>query len=97
MKVLNLSILKNQKDRVYNLIRDDDENDLASNIFDGVIISLIIINVILVVAQTFDIPPVVQTVFYYIELVSVIIFTIEYLLRVWTSDLMRPDMHPFKA
>lgn len=28
--------------RIYNLIRDDDENDTASNIFDGTIVSLIV-------------------------------------------------------
>lgn len=85
------------KTRIYNLIRDDDENDLSSNIFDGIIITLIIVNVILVIAQTFSLPAAVETVFYYIELVSVIIFTIEYVLRVWTSDLMRPEIRPLKA
>lgn len=89
--------MKSLKSRVYNLIRDDDENDLLSNIFDGVIITLIIINVILVIAQTFSLPATVETVFYYIELVSVIIFSIEYFLRVWTSDMIRPEMRPFKA
>lgn len=85
------------KERIYNLIRDDDENDLASNIFDGIIITLIIINVALVVAQTFSIPETVQKVFDWIELISVIIFSIEYLLRVYTADLMHPELSHFKA
>ena len=83
--------------RIYNLIRDDDENDLASNIFDGVIISLIIINVIAIIADTFDFPDVVTMVFHYIEVVSVIIFSAEYILRVWTSDLIHPEMPSWKA
>ena len=89
--------MKKLKSLIYNLIRDDDENNLASNIFDGVIITLIIINVITIIADTFNLPPVVSEVFHCVEVVSVIIFSIEYVLRVWTSDLIRPDINPWKA
>lgn len=89
--------MKKLKSLIYNLIRDDDENNLASNIFDGIIISLIIINVITIIADTFNLPAAVANVFHYIEVVSVIIFSIEYILRVWTSDFIRPDAKPWKA
>lgn len=89
--------MKKLKSLIYNLIRDDDENNLASNIFDGVIITLIIINVITIIADTFNPPPVVSEVFHCVEVVSVIIFSVEYVLRVWTSDLIRPDINPWKA
>lgn len=82
---------------VYNLIRDDDSNNLPSNIFDSVIIFLIVINVITVIADTFSLPVSIQHIIYYIELVSVIIFSIEYFLRVWTSDLMSTDLSPLVA
>lgn len=85
------------KERIYNLIRDDDENDLASNIFDGVIITLIVVNVAIVIAQTFSISETAQKIFNWIELVSVIIFSIEYLLRVYTADLICPELSPLKA
>lgn len=86
------------KERVYNLIRDDDENDLASNIFDGVIISLIVINVIMVIVDTFDgLPTWYQSLSDVIEIVSVIIFSIEYLLRVWTSPFKYPEYSPMLA
>lgn len=85
------------KNKIYNIIRDDDENNTASNIFDSVIISLIIINVIMVIADTFKLPSFVQNIFYYIELVSVVIFSIEYILRIYTSDLMFPNMSSTKA
>jgi voltage-gated potassium channel len=85
------------KERVYNLIRDDDENDLLSTIIDYSIIGLILINVILVILDTFQMPE-----FYYplaqsIEFVSVIIFTIEYVLRIWTSTLMFPSLKKSQA
>ena len=85
------------KQKVYNIIRSDDENDLISNVFDGFIIALIIINVILVILDTFKMPETVIRVFYYIEFISVIIFTIEYLLRLWTSDFVFPNKKPIMA
>ena len=85
------------KHRVFNLIRDDDENDVYSNIFDGTIIALIVINVLLVVLDTFNIPSPYDTISGVIETVSVIIFTVEYLARVWVADLRFPGMTPFRA
>jgi len=90
--------MSNLKWKVYNLIRDDDENDLASNIFDGVIISLIIINVIMVIVDTFNgLPNWYQSLSDVIEIVSVIIFTAEYLLRVWTAPYIYTDKCPVLA
>lgn len=85
------------KRRIYNIIREDDENDFISNVFDGTIITLIIINIIMVIAETFSLPPVVQTIFNIAEVISVIVFTIEYLLRLWTSDYKYNGISPAKA
>lgn len=85
------------KNRIYNTIRDDDINDLASSIFDGVIITLIVINVISVIAETFPLSQGLRSALDIIEMISVIIFTIEYILRIWTSDLIRPEMPAYKA
>lgn len=85
------------KERIYNIIRDDDENDLISNIFDGIIITLIIINVITVIADTFNLPDLIQKILNIIEIISVVIFTVEYLLRVYTAELLYNDLKPFKA
>lgn len=87
----------NFKSKIYNLIRDDDENNLASNIFDFFIILLIIINILLVIADTFDLPNRIHMIFNGIEVFSIIVFTIEYLLRFWTSDFIYPQKTPFRA
>lgn len=89
--------MKKLKVRIYKLIRDDDINDLASNIFDGIIISLIILNVVLVILDTFKLPYWFSDVSYYIEFISIIIFTIEYILRIWVSDISRPNDNPIIA
>lgn len=84
--------------KIYNLIRDDDENDTAGNIFDGTIISLIVINVVMVIIDTFDgLPPWYESFAYITEVVSVIIFSIEYLMRVWTSVYIYQDKSPALA
>lgn len=83
--------------RVYNLIRDDDENDLASNIFDGIIIALIVINTIQVVLDTFTLPPAAVRISRVVEYVSVFVFTVEYLLRLWTAPFIFPELPAWKA
>ncbi|MEG0366252.1 MAG: ion transporter [Coprobacillus sp.] len=76
------------KNRVFNTIRDDDENDFISTVFDTVIITLIILSIISVILSTFDnIPGYISTIMHMFEYISISIFTIEYLLRLWTSDL----------
>jgi len=85
------------KTRIYNLIRDDDENDLFSSIFDGTIISLIIVNIILIIVDTFDLPGWYTMLSGIIETISVIIFTLEYLLRFFTADLKYSDRSPIRA
>lgn len=90
-------ILESLKTRVYDLIRDDDKNDLASNVFDTVIIALIIVNVVLVILDTFSLPAWMQRLSRGIETFSVVIFTLEYILRLWTATRLFPDKKPFKA
>lgn len=84
------------KNRIYNVIRDDRKSIIGS-IFDGIIILLIIINVIVVVAETFSLPSWVRNVFHYIEIISIIVFTAEYILRIYTSDLLFNNISPIKA
>lgn len=83
--------------KIYNLIRDDDENDLASNIFDGFIIFLIIVSTVQVVLDTFSLPPVAVAVSRYVEYFSVLVFSAEYLLRFWTAPLVFPSLPAWKA
>jgi voltage-gated potassium channel len=89
--------MKSIKKRLFEIIQTANEHDVASKIFDVSIICLIILNVVLVIADTFNLPSAVSSAFNVIEVISVIIFTIEYLCRFWTSDLLYPEMKPIKA
>lgn len=87
--------MKKIKHKIFHVING--EQGKASNIFDGIIISLIIINIIMVIADTFTLPKNIQRAFSVVEDVSVIIFTVEYILRVWTSDLLHSELTSIRA
>ena len=87
---------KKIKSAVFQLIEPSKGNP-ASKAFDIFIITLIILNLITIIAETFDLPDDVRNVITTFEIVSVIIFTIEYLLRVWTADMLYPQLKPGRA
>lgn len=78
------------KSRAYNLVNNN-------KVFEVIIIILIIINTGSVIAETFNLPQNVRDILSTVETVSVIIFTAEYLLRVWTADMLREELSPAKA
>ena len=80
-----------QKRRIFEIIQAGNQGDAVSRAFEISLIILILMNVCLVIADPFSLPPSVQTVSRVVEFASVIIFTIEYMLRIWTADLMYPD------
>lgn len=85
------------KNKIFNLIRDDDVNDLYSNIFDFTIIFLIVINLVIVILDTFSLPAWYKTTSEVIEYVSITIFTLEYLARLWVADLTYKNLTPNQA
>lgn len=65
--------------------------------FEILIIALIIINTSAVIAETFTLSAKAQSVLSAVEVLSVIIFTVEYILRVWTSDILYGSLPSAKA
>jgi voltage-gated potassium channel len=70
---------------------------IASRIFDNVILTLIVFSVLSVFICTFSIPDWLFRILIRIEFISVIIFTIEYALRIWTANLLYPNLNPVRA
>ncbi|MGN0489433.1 MAG: ion transporter [Ruminococcus sp.] len=85
------------KNRVFKIIEADEGSDIASKIFDIFIITLIIINVASVIIDTFSVPQHITTILDYIEIVSVIIFSVEYILRLWTANLLYLELGCIKS
>jgi len=70
--------------RIWEIVEAGKEGDKASKIFDFCILSLIFLNVIAVVVETVDGVQASYGMFlYYFEVFSVIVFTAEYLIRIW--------------
>jgi voltage-gated potassium channel len=77
---------KTLRRRVYEIIETGHGEDLASKIFDGFIVGLILLNVAAFVAET--VPSLRATwgkLFYWFEVFSVAVFTVEYAWRIWTA------------
>lgn len=88
---------KKIKQRTFEVVQLSKDEDIASRIFDIFLISLIILNIIMVIVETFSIPEIVQTIIKHLETVSVVIFSIEYAVRLWTSDMLYPEKKPIIA
>ena len=70
--------------RVYNILDPDHHDDLLSAAANYVIYSLIFVNVVMIVVES--LPAACErcsTVFWYIEVLTVAVFTVEYMLRLW--------------
>ncbi len=85
------------KKRIFDIIQIGNKDDLPSRSFDYFIVSAIIINILIAFLDTFDELSVFYSLFGIIEAVTIIIFIIEYLLRIWTSDCLYPDCGRGKA
>lgn len=82
----------NLKKRIFEIIEVAEDNDIPSKIFDIFIICLISLNVLALVISSFsNLPSTLIAILKIFEIVSVIIFTIEYLLRLWTSKFLYPN------
>ena len=88
---------KRIKQRTYEILEVAGPNDTASRVVDIALMSLILINVSLIIAETFDLPLIAVKISNIIEIVSVVIFSVEYILRIWSADLAYPKLPPFLA
>lgn len=82
---------------VFNVIRDDDVNHLSGTVFDSIIIVFIFVTVAFVVLDTFQMPAWFAPVYKVVETISITVFTLEYILRIWTIPLAYPMLSPARA
>ncbi len=85
------------KKRIFDIIQIGNKKDVVSRAFDILIAVVIILNIVVMFLETFDELQQYYEVFYYIEVVTVSIFVVEYILRIWTADLLYPDKTRIKA
>ena len=80
----------NLKRRIFDIIQPDSAGLLASKVFDLVITTLILLSVVIVFAVTFELPQGVTDALILVENVASVVFTVEYLLRIWTANYLYP-------
>jgi len=86
------------KERIYRLIEKGSHGNKANLVFDYFIMSLILLNIIAVILETFpDIKSRYAGFLYYFEVFSVVIFSIEYLMRLYIADLTFPSNSRLKS
>ena len=85
------------KKRVFDIIQIGQREDFASRAFDWFISIVIICNIVVLFAETFEEMDFCRVELHLIEVVTVLIFLIEYLLRIWTAEYLYPDKGRAKA
>ena len=85
------------KKRIFDIIQIGNKTDIASRVFDYIISFLIIVSIAVTFMQTFSELDSLHPVLAAIELVTIIIFLIEYILRIWTAEYLYEDLKPSKA
>jgi voltage-gated potassium channel len=90
------------RERIYKIIEKAEDGDKASAVFDWFLIILLCFNIIAVISSSFSgIQDKYGKLFTYFEYFSVTVFTIEYLLRVWTAPYKfplppkKPSFYPY--
>jgi len=81
------------KKRIFKIIQIGYMGDFASIAFDVLITASILSNLFLIFFETFEASKAYIHILDKVELVTVIIFTLEYALRLWTADLLYPNEH----
>lgn len=85
------------KRRIFDIIQIGNRDDLPSRLFDYFIVAVILLNITIVFLGTFDELSGLSGIFRIIEGVTVLVFCVEYILRIWTADMLYPKKSPIGA
>ena len=94
---MNNMINEKKKKRIFDIIQIGKKDDFISRAFDFFIVTAIVVNIAVLFLETFDAAAEYLSVLRMIELITIIIFGIEYLLRIWTAEYLYPDKSKGKA
>lgn len=89
--------MKRRKKRIFDIIQIGKQEDLASRAFDIFIVAAILANIAVLLLETFSELERYIAVFKVVETVTIVIFCIEYILRIWTAEYLYPDRSRAKA
>lgn len=85
------------KKRIFDIIQIGTQVDTISKLFDYFIVCMIVLSITVTFMQTFDQLDHMRKLLNRIEFFTIIVFIIEYVLRIYTSDLLYPKEKKWKA
>ncbi len=85
------------KKRIFDIIQIGQRGDIPSRIFDIALVIAIVLNISVLIIDSFTLTPGMHDVLNAVEIVTVAFFTIEYILRIWTASLLYPANGKFTA
>ena len=86
-----MSVSETKRKRIFEIIQIGNKEDLPSRAFDIGIVIAIVLNIAVLFLDTFDGLSAYDGVFRAVEIVTILIFCVEYALRIWTADLLYPE------
>ncbi len=78
------------KKRIFDIIQIGNRGDIPSRAFDIFIVTVIIVNIITLFLDSFDEMAEYHGLFHICEGLTVLVFAVEYGLRIWTSEFLYP-------
>lgn len=89
--------MEKAKKRIFDIIQIGNKSDIPSTVFDIVISFLIVVSIAVTFMQTFEELDGWKHTLAIIEFITIIVFLIEYILRIWTANYLYEDLKPANA
>lgn len=80
------------REKIFNIIQIGDKSNKISRAFDIFITIIIVGNIIVTFLETFDQLSSFSGLFKIVEIVTVFVFCVEYILRIWTANYLYPEV-----
>lgn len=82
--------MKTLKKRIFEIVSIGNRSDIPSTLFDFFIVAVIAVNLFVTLFLTYEQSAPYEEILSAVELVTILIFIVEYVLRVWTSEYLFP-------
>ena len=83
--------------RIFEIIQIGSRSDLPSFLFDALLITIVILNILSLILESFEQLAFMKGVFNFLDVLSIVFFMIEYFLRIYTADYLYPGESKAKA
>ena len=89
--------MMSKKEKIFNIIQIGDKSNRISRLFDFFITVIIIANISVTFLLTFQQLAFLFPFFRVVEVVTLLLFCVEYILRIWTAGYLYPEMKKGRA